>query len=482
MHSQVMFGGVSKFNDVKKLEDKLPFVLVATPGRLLDHMENTVVGGVKFGDILSGISVLVLDEADRCLDMGFQKDMQRILQILERNKSKSRQTLLFSATIPSGLRTIMASSMKRDYITVDCVEDVDPATHTNANIHQSFVTLPDPKDMMVNNINDLNRLSPSTKPGNPNNSFDVTQFRWISGLVDIIEDIIHVQNPTDYKLVVFFQTTAATQFFSHIFNNVYKIPVIEIHSKKNQGNRTSSSKLFRGLKKGILFTSDVSARGVDYPDVTHVIQYGPAEDRATYIHRLGRTGRAGKNGVGILVLNSKAEERAVVGRELKGLEIKRNKRYQDLILGEITVNEGDGGGGVNGHLNRKSINEKRLQKIHALVNSDSASTIKKHAVSVYQSKLGYFTSKMRSVGLMHKVEVVEHVNKLALHMGFSKNNLPALSSRVVGNMGLLGIRGINISNNDTRSYGMSNDISRGRGKSNKSPRKRASEKNRWEIN
>lgn len=256
------------------------------------------------------------------------------------------------------------------------------------------------------------------------------------------------------------------------------------------------------------------ARGVDYPDVTHVIQYGPAEDRATYIHRLGRTGRAGKNGVGILVLNSKAEERAVVGRELKGLEIKvrqdhfgllvnqtdllrscwqltiqvslfsqqRNKRYQDLILGEITVNEGDGGGGVNGHLNRKSINEKRLQKIHALVNSDSASTIKKHAVSVYQSKLGYFTSKMRSVGLMHKVEVVEHVNKLALHMGFSKNNLPALSSRVVGNMGLLGIRGINISNNDTRPYGMSNDISRGRGKSNKSPRKRASEKNRWEIN
>ena len=67
MHSQVMFGGVSKFNDVKKLEDKLPFVLVATPGRLLDHMENTVVGGVKFGDILSGISVLVLDEVSFCV-------------------------------------------------------------------------------------------------------------------------------------------------------------------------------------------------------------------------------------------------------------------------------------------------------------------------------------------------------------------------------------------------------------------------------
>lgn len=196
--------------------------------------------------------------------MGFQKDMQRILKILERNKSKSRQTLLFSATIPSGLRTIMASAMRRDYITVDCVEDVDPATHTNENIHQSFVTLPDPKDMMVNNINDLNRLPTSTKKDHPNDSIDVTQFRWISGLVDIIEDIIHVQNPTDYKLVVFFQTTAATQFFSYVFNKIYKLPVIEIHSKKNQNNRTSSSQLFRGLKQGILFTSDVSGKSTTF--------------------------------------------------------------------------------------------------------------------------------------------------------------------------------------------------------------------------
>lgn len=92
---------------------------------------------------------------------------------------------------------------------------------------------------------------------------------------------------------------------------------------------------------------------------------------------------------------------------------------------------------------------------------------------------------MKSVGLMHKVEVVEHVNNLALHMGFPKNNLPSLSSRTVGNMGLLGIRGINISNNNTGPYGMSNDVSRGRGKSsksNKSPRRASLERNRWDMN
>jgi ATP-dependent RNA helicase MSS116 len=192
--------------------------------------------------------------------MGFQKDMQRILQIIDKykdNNSQPRQTLLFSATVPPSLRTMMSSALRKDYITVDCVEDIDPTTHTNASVDQTFLTLPHPNDKMVNTL-DLHRLSPSTKGGNPNNTLDVTQHRWISGLVDIIEDIIHVQNPTDYKLVVFFPTTSNTRFFSYVFNQVYKIPVIEIHSKKSQSNRTQCSNLFRDTKNGILFTSDVS--------------------------------------------------------------------------------------------------------------------------------------------------------------------------------------------------------------------------------
>ncbi|KAL7513473.1 hypothetical protein ACHAXN_010694 [Cyclotella atomus] len=446
MHTQVMFGGVSKENDLQKLNQKLPFVLVATPGRLLDHMENSVVGGVKFGQILGSVSVLVLDEADRCLDMGFSKDMQRIIQILDQykcNDGQSRQTLLFSATIPPALRSIMESGLRKDHITVDCVEDIDPTTHTNESVHQTFLTLPDPKEQMVRN--DLYRLSPKMKKINANSTSDVSQYRWISGLVDIVEDIIHVQNPTDYKIVVFFPTTAATQFFSYIFNNVYNISVIEMHSQKHQSNRTSCSKLFRNTKQGILFTTDVSARGVDYPNVTHVIQYGAAENRATYIHRLGRTGRAGKNGIGILVLGGKGEERAVVGQELKGLNVKRNKRYQDLILGETISKHDDGGGGINGHLNRKSINEKRLQKIHSLVSSNSESKVRKLAASVYRSMLGYYTTKMKAVGMMYKVDVVEYVNSLALQMGFRRDDLPQVSSRMVQNVGLEGIRGLNIS-------------------------------------
>ncbi|EED87938.1 predicted protein, partial [Thalassiosira pseudonana CCMP1335] len=278
MSSQVMYGGSSRRVDLEKLQDNLPYVLVATPGRLIDHMKNSRVGNVPFSEIIGGVSVLVLDEADRCLDMGFRSDMEWIIDVMKEYEQKEqheeyrhqRQTLLFSATLPKDLRSIMASSMRKDYVTVDCIHDVDPTSHTNERVDQTFLTLPS----------------------------------FVSGKrhANDLYHIIHIQNPTNYKLVVFFPTTALAQFFSYLFNKIYNIPVIEIHSQKSQSNRTYNSNLFRKVKSGVLFTTDVSARGVDYPNVTHVIQYGSAENRETYIHRLGRTGRAGKRGVGILVV------------------------------------------------------------------------------------------------------------------------------------------------------------------------------------
>lgn len=125
MRAQVMYGGSSRQADLQKLEDQSPFVLVATPGRLIDHMENSRVRGTPFADLVADVAVVVLDEADRCLDMGFRRDMEYILGVSGGRRS---QTLLFSATLPQDLRQIMAGHMDRDYLTVDCVHDVDPAT------------------------------------------------------------------------------------------------------------------------------------------------------------------------------------------------------------------------------------------------------------------------------------------------------------------------------------------------------------------
>ena len=353
----------------------------------------------------------------------------------KKEKSALQQTLLFSATLPKDLRSIMASHMRKDYMTVDCVHDVDPASHTNVNVDQSYVTLP----MADNNS------------------------RYISGLVDIVQDIIHIQDPTSYKIVVFFPTTAQCQFFSHLFNEIYKIPVLEIHSKKTQANGTKVSSNFRKFTKGILFTTDVSARGVDYPNVSHVIQYGSAENRETYIHRLGRTGRAGKVGRGIIICGVQSEEKQFVKNELKGLDVKLDERYQSLLNGDMVVEDGDAGGGVNGYLKRKEINDTRLQKIESSIANKTDPTLLKLAGGTYRSLLGYNMTQMKNLGMNSKDEVVKYLNSLAMQMGFKKNDMPRVSPKIVQTLGLQKLNYLLNVGNPDGSGGGSSDGRGGRG-------------------
>jgi ATP-dependent RNA helicase MSS116 len=450
MVCQVMYGGSSRNNDLKKLQSNTPFILVATPGRLIDHMQNSHVNGVPFSEMIGNVSVLVLDEADRCLDMGFRTDMEWILDVMGRYRKKQeemqqalmeqRQTLLFSATFGKDLRSIMDKCMRHNYVTVDCVHDVDPTTHTNQSVSQTFVTLPPPRRRV-----DISTMNAANSAGVSTSSYDdVNQYRWISGLVDIITDIVYVRNPDEFKVVVFFPTTAMCQFFSHIFTNVYKIPVIELHSKKSQSNRTFTSKLFRQVDKGVLFTTDVSARGVDYPNVSHVIQFGSAESRETYIHRLGRTGRAGRKGKGIIIVGGKGEERAFIGRELQGLEVKRDEIFQSLVLGNVVAKEGDEGGGVNGAKRRNDINAARLQKIRSSIRDNTNPDLRNMASQTYRSLLGYYVSRMKTIGANYKADVVEYVNGLAIQMGFDDGEMPSITQKVVNNIGLQGIRGLNV--------------------------------------
>ena len=104
-----------------------------------------------------------------------------------------------------------------------------------------------------------------------------------------------------YKIIAFFPTARQTQLYSELLQ-MLGIRVLEIHSRKSQAQRNKVSDEFRMGSSLIMFTSDVSARGMDYPDVTRVIQCGAPSDRAQYVHRLGRTARAGKDGSGVLLL------------------------------------------------------------------------------------------------------------------------------------------------------------------------------------
>ncbi|KAF8691796.1 hypothetical protein HU200_040198 [Digitaria exilis] len=254
---QSLIGGTRFKLDQRRLESDPCQILVATPGRLLDHIENRSSFSVR----LMGLKLLVLDEADHLLDLGFRKDIEKIVDSLPRQ----RQTLLFSATIPKEVRRVSQLVLKRDHIFVDTVGL--GAVETPTKVQQSCLVVT--HELHFHMIHRLLRE--------------------------------HIDREIDYKVIVFCTTAMVTEFV-YIMLRDLKLNVREIHSRKPQLYRTRISEEFRDSNRLILVTSDVSTRGVNYPDVTLVIQVGAPPDREHYIHRLGRTGREGKSGKGILLL------------------------------------------------------------------------------------------------------------------------------------------------------------------------------------
>ncbi|VVB13749.1 unnamed protein product [Arabis nemorensis] len=254
---QVVIGGTKLPTEQRRMQKAPCQILVATPGRLIDHIKNSS----GFATRLMGVKVLVLDEADQLLAMGFRKDIERIIAAVP----KKRQTFLFSATVPKEVRQICDIAMKPDHEFINCVQEGTDETHQK--VTQMFM------------IASLDR-----------------HFSLLYGLLKE-----HIANNVDYKVIIFCTTAMVTKLVAELLGKL-SLNVREIHSRKPQSYRTRVSDEFRKSKAIILVTSDVSARGVDYPDVSLVVQMGLPSDRDQYVHRLGRTGRKGKAGEGVLVL------------------------------------------------------------------------------------------------------------------------------------------------------------------------------------
>ncbi|KAK8630931.1 hypothetical protein V6N13_079701 [Hibiscus sabdariffa] len=254
---QVVIGGMNADKEKKNLRAKPCQILVATPGRLKDHIENTE----GFAERLRGLKVLVFDEADRLLDMGFRKEIEKIIAAVP----KQRQTLFFSATVPEEVHQICHIALRKDHEFISTVQE--GSEETNSQVRQMHMVAPLDKNFSL--------------------------------LYVLLQE--HIADDVDYKAIVFCTTAKVTKLVAEFLCKL-KMNVREIHSRKSQSYRTKVSDEFRKSKGLILVTSDVSARGVDYPGVTLVIQLGVPADREQYIHRLGRTGRKGKEGQGILLL------------------------------------------------------------------------------------------------------------------------------------------------------------------------------------
>ncbi|KAF7923730.1 uncharacterized protein EAE98_007548 [Botrytis deweyae] len=291
---QVAVGGSSKREMLRKVQREGCHILVGTPGRLQDLLTD------EYSQVSApGLTTLVLDEADRLLDDGFSKDIDNIKDLLPKRNEVDRQTLLFSATVPKEVMGLVRRILKPDYKFVQTVKAGDVATHER--IPQKVVTATGMENIMP-------------------------------ALVEICKKGIEKANTegsSPFKAIVYFNSTANVQLAGEIMKGIdslQSIDVSAIHGKLTQERRTRVTDRFRRATSAVMLSSDVTARGMDFPNVTHVIQVGIPRDRDTYIHRVGRTGRGGKEGEGWLLL-TKSE---VVGarRTLSNLPITSDRTLE----------------------------------------------------------------------------------------------------------------------------------------------------------
>jgi len=252
----VIYGGVGQKPQADALKDGVDFV-VATPGRLLDLMNQGLAR-------LDTVEVLVLDEADRMLDMGFIIDIRRIIRAIP----SKRQTLLFSATLPREI-VRLAGNILRSPVSIEVSPEMPTVELTDQQIY--MVEQADKTDLLIHLLEDPD-------------FFRVLVFCETKFSADILE----------YKL----NEAAKLKTSRHSGNRKHK-RAEAIHSDKSQKDRERVLERFKKGEIQVLVATDIAARGIDIIDVDHVINYDFPTEPQDYIHRIGRTGRAGATGIAI---------------------------------------------------------------------------------------------------------------------------------------------------------------------------------------
>lgn len=304
--SAVIFGGVG-INPQKALLKKGVDIIIATPGRLLDLISQDSLD-------LSKIEFLVLDEADRMLDMGFINDIKKILAILP----KQRQNLLFSATFSNEIKKLADGLLKSPVLV-----EVSKANSTSHKVQQ-----------IVHHV-DRERKK---------------------------ELLIHLINKNDWKQVLVFTRTkhGANKLSEALIKE--NITSAAIHGNKSQGARTKALDDFKEGKVRILVATDIAARGIDIDQLPHVINFELPNVAEDYVHRIGRTGRAGNEGVAISLVCIDEHEylfgiEKLIKQKIKKVEINGFK-VNPNIKAEPIGNRSNRGNKVNNSNQNKKVKPK----------------------------------------------------------------------------------------------------------------------------
>lgn len=272
-------GGVEQDPQIRQLQDGVD-ILIATPGRMFDLLNQRVLR-------LERVNILVLDEADLMLDLGFIEDIRGVLGHLKMR----RQTLFFSATINEKIKKLAYTLVKKP-IRIQ----ISPKDPISKNVDHSVVFI------------------------------DMDDKRFF------LERILK-ENP-DAKILAFVRTRVRADRVSKAMGRV-KIPSLVLHGEMSQEDRNIALEAFRANEQRLMIATDVSARGIDIPDITHVINYDLPDQADNYVHRVGRTGRGARRGFAYTFCAPEEHDklRAVetyTGTEIKIVELDRSK-YRETI-------------------------------------------------------------------------------------------------------------------------------------------------------
>lgn len=315
VRSLAIYGG----QDIERQKQKLgrePHVIIGTPGRILDHMRRRTIN-------FATTNRIVLDEADEMLRRGFLEDVEQVLSTMARD----RQIMLFSATMPDKIKAL-AHRYMTDF--------------QHVNIKTESITLDNIQQRIVDTVEDSK--------------------------LDKLCELINEQNP--YLAMVFCSTRSrVSQVAMALARRGYLAD--ELHGELSQLQRTNVLRKFREAKLQILVTTDIAARGLDIEGVTHVFNYDMPRDTESYIHRIGRTGRAGQQGVAITFVNARQYsqlrrieagiknhiQKDVSGRSLAA-RLKREKRERELAAKRAAAEKEQARKAKSRYANRKGAEHK----------------------------------------------------------------------------------------------------------------------------
>ncbi|KAJ7752806.1 P-loop containing nucleoside triphosphate hydrolase protein [Mycena maculata] len=380
-------GGTNMNASAKRIQENPPRILIATPGRLVDHLENTP----GFVHLFSDLKVIVYDEADRLLDQGFRRELDKILGYLPDKTKVKRQALLFSATVSEEIKGIAKGALAANYKFVSTLRADEINTHEHV----------------------------------PQQSMIVPFSQHLAATLSFLQQDRVLHNGIS-KAIIFLPTARLVGFYYEALSHLPQgtLPkLFEIHSRKSQPARIKAADQFKDSREGVLISSDVTARGMDFPGVTLILQPGLPPNSEQYIHRLGRTARAGASGRGIVILDQ-AESFFLRDKTISGLGI--TPIPQVATPGLYHLNDAD------------------LQTAFAQTQQVLPHVSTETKGQAYRAFLGVYNTSQKSLRWTRD-DLVAAANEFAVTtLGWTEPELPEIDKRTIGKMNLKGVQGLNI--------------------------------------